>query len=85
LHLHIGCICFLFSKLPSDTVKSPGFFKPGSCFSFFFWNSYLFYFLFLVYSVFIIILYTKNKVFTFVYLDASLKFGERRHTAFFFK
>jgi hypothetical protein len=43
-----------------------------------------------MFSVFIIILYNKNKVFLFhfcifVYLDASLKFGERRHTSFFFK
>ncbi len=75
---------------PSDTVKSPVFFKPGSCFSFFrnFLSFYLFYFN--VFSVFIIILYNKNKVFLFhffifVYLDASLKFGERRHTSFFFK
>jgi hypothetical protein len=41
-------------------------------------------------DVFIIILYNKNKMFLFhfcifVYLDASLKFGERRHTSFFFK
>jgi len=69
-------------------VKSPDFFKLGSCFSF--KNFYLFYLLFLVFFVFIIILYIKNKVFLFhfcifVYLDASLKFGERRHTAFFFK
>ncbi len=49
-----------------------------------------FIFYFYVFSVFIIILYNKNKVFLFhfcifVYLDASLKFGERRHTSFFFK
>ncbi len=55
----------------------------------FFLNFYLFYFL-NVFSVFIIILYNKNKVFLFhfcifVYLDASLKFGEGRHTSFFFK
>jgi len=55
----------------------------------FFWNFYLFYFLFLVFSVFIIF-YNKNKVFLFhfcifLYLDASLKFGERIHTSFFFK
>ncbi len=41
-------------------------------------------------DVFIIILYNKKKMFLFhfcifVYLDASLKFGERRHTSFFFK
>jgi hypothetical protein len=41
-------------------------------------------------DVFIIILYNKNKMFLFhfcifVYLDASLKFGERKHTSFFFK
>ncbi len=41
-------------------------------------------------DVFIIILNNKNKMFLFhfcifVYLDASLKFGERRHTSFFFK
>jgi hypothetical protein len=41
-------------------------------------------------DVFIIILYNKNKMFLFhfcifVYLDASLKFGERRDTSFFFK
>jgi hypothetical protein len=56
-----------------------------SCFSFFL-NCYLFY----VFSVFIIMLYNKNKVFLFhfcifVYLDASLKFGERTHTSFFLK
>jgi hypothetical protein len=66
-------------------VKSPGFFKPSSCFSFFL--KLLSFFIFLVFSVLIIILYTKNKVFIFhfcifVYLDASLKFGERRHIAF---
>jgi hypothetical protein len=43
-----------------------------------------------VFSVFIIIFYNKNKVFLFhfcifIYLDASLKFGERKHTSFFFK
>jgi hypothetical protein len=60
----------------------------GSCFSVFlkplsssFFN---------VFSICIIILYNKNKVFLFhfcifVYLDASLNFGERRHTSFFFK
>jgi hypothetical protein len=53
-------------------------------------NFYLFIFYFYVFSVFINILYNKNKVFSFhfyifVYLDASLKFGERRHTSFFFK
>jgi len=41
-------------------------------------------------DAFIIILYNKNKMFffhfcIFVYLDASLKFGERGHTSFFFK
>jgi len=43
-----------------------------------------------VFCVFIIILSNKNEVFLFhfyifVYLDASLKFGKRRHTLFFFK
>jgi hypothetical protein len=42
------------------------------------------------FQIFIIILYNKNKVFLFhfyiyFYLDASLKFGERRHISFFFK
>jgi hypothetical protein len=42
-----------------------------------------------MFFIFIIILYNKNKVFLFhfcifVYLDASLKFGERRRTSFFF-
>jgi hypothetical protein len=52
-------------------------------------RAFLFFiFYFNVYSVFI--LYNKNKVFIFhfyifVYLDASLKFGKRRHTSFFFK
>jgi hypothetical protein len=51
-------------------------------------NFYVSYFY--VFSVYIIILYNRNKVFIFhfyifVYLDASLKFGERRHTSFFFK
>jgi hypothetical protein len=41
-------------------------------------------------DVFIIILYNKNKMFLFhfcifVYLNAKLKFGERKHTSFFFK
>jgi hypothetical protein len=54
----------------------------------FFYKTFIFFFN--VFSVFIIILYNKNKVFLFhfcifVYLDASLKFGERRHTSFFFK
>jgi len=54
----------------------------------FFRNFYLF--LKNVFSVFIIILYNKNKVFLFlfyifVYLDVSLKFGERRYISFFFK
>jgi hypothetical protein len=49
-----------------------------------------FIFYFYVFSIFIIILYNKNKLFlfhfyTFVYLDASLKFGEKKHTSFFFK
>ncbi len=48
---------------------------------------YLFYFY--VFYVFLVF-YNRNKVFLFyfcifVYLDASLKFGERRHTSFFFK
>ncbi len=43
-----------------------------------------------MFFVFIILLYNKNKVFVFHffifdYFDASLKFGERRHTSFFFK
>jgi len=68
-------------------VKSPGFFKLGSCFSFFF---KLLSFFKNVFFVFIIILYNKNKMFLFhfyifVYLDASLKFGERRYTSFFFQ
>jgi hypothetical protein len=42
-----------------------------------------------VFYVFLVF-YNRNKVFLFyfcifVYLDASLKFGERRHTSFFFK
>ncbi len=41
-----------------------------------------------MFLVFISILYNKNKVFLFhlyiYYLDASLKFEERRHTSFFF-
>jgi len=54
----------------------------------FFRNFYLF--LKNVFSVFIIILYNKNKVFLFrfyifVYLDVNLKFGERRYISFFFK
>jgi hypothetical protein len=63
----------------------------GSCFSFKKkLLSFLFLFNFYVFSVFIIILYNKNKVFLFhfcifVYLDASLKFGGRRHTSFFFR
>jgi len=45
---------------------------------------------FYVFFVFIFIFYNKNKVFLFhfcifFYLDASLKFGERKHTSFFFK
>ncbi len=41
-----------------------------------------------MFSVLIIILYSKTKMFffhfcIFVYLDVSLKFGERRHTSFF--
>jgi hypothetical protein len=65
-------------------VKSPGFLKPGL-------ETFIFFiFYFYVFSVFIIILYNKNKVFffhfcIFFYLDASLKFGERRHTSFFIK
>jgi len=40
--------------------------------------------------VFIILLYIRKKVFAFHfcifdYFDGSLKFGEKRHTAFFFK
>jgi len=72
-------------------VKSPGFFKLGSCFSFFYKLLFFLFFYFYVFSVIIIIiLYNKNKVFFFhffiyFYLDASLKFGERRHTSFFFK
>jgi len=52
----------------------------------FFLNFYFLYFY--VFSVFF--LNDKNKEFLFhfcifVYLDASSKFGERRHTSFFFK
>jgi hypothetical protein len=62
----------------------------GSCFSFFKKLFIFFIIYYYAFSVFIIILYSKNKVFLFhfcifVYLDASLKFGERRHTSFFFK
>jgi len=62
----------------------------GSGFLVFLKKNYLFYFIFYVFSVFIFILYNKNIVFLFhfcifVYLDASLKFGEKRHTSFFFK
>jgi hypothetical protein len=62
----------------------------GSCFNSFKKLLSFLFFIF-VFCVFIIILYNKNKVFlfhfcSFVYLDASLKFGERRHfTSFFFK
>jgi len=54
----------------------------------FFRNFQLFYFY--VFSIFITIFYNKNKVFLFhlyifFYLDASLKFGEKRDTSFFFK
>ncbi len=57
----------------------------------FFFKTFIFFIFYLyVFSVIIIILYNKTKVFLFhfcifVYLDASLKFGERRHTSFFFK
>ncbi len=59
-------------------------------FQFIFKKIIFFIIYFYVFSVFIILLYNKNKVFLFhfcifVYLDASLKFGERRHTSFFFK
>jgi hypothetical protein len=62
----------------------------GSCFSSLKKLLFYLFFIFYVFSVFIIILYSKNKVFLFyfcifVYLDASLRFGERRHTSFFFK
>jgi hypothetical protein len=45
---------------------------------------------FLFFTFMCFLLYNKNKVFPFhfcifVYLDASLKFGVRRHTSFFFK
>ncbi len=74
-------------QLPG-TVKSPGFFELGSCFNFF--QKLLFLNFFYVLYVFIIILNNKNKSvsFSLLYifnLDASLKFGERRHTSFFFK
>jgi len=66
---------------PLATVKSPGFFKLGSCFSFFYKLLTFLLFYFYVFSIFIIILYNKNKVFLFhfyiyFYLDASLKFGD---------
>jgi len=75
---------------PSATVKSRGFFKLGSCFSFFYKLLTFLFFYFYVFFIFNIILYNKNKVFLFhlyiyIYLDASLKFGKRRHTSFFFK
>jgi hypothetical protein len=59
-------------------------------FSFFKKNLSFLFLYFYVFSVFIIIFYNKNIVFLFhfcifVYLDASLKFGEIRHTSFFFK
>jgi hypothetical protein len=62
----------------------------GSCLLVFLKKNIFFIFYFYVFSVFILILYNKNIVFLFhfcifVYLDASLKFGERRHTSFFFK
>jgi hypothetical protein len=61
-HPLMGIYLYLSSAYlwPSDIVKSPHFFKHGSCFSFF-WSFYLFYFFILVFSVIIIILYTKNK------------------------
>jgi hypothetical protein len=62
----------------------------GSCFRFFFeLLSFILFYLY-VFSGFLIIFYNKNKMFLFhfcifVYLDASLKFRERRNTSFFFK
>jgi hypothetical protein len=63
----------------------------GSCFSFFLKLLYLKKkkYVFSVKKKHFI-LYNKNKVFLFhfcifVYLDASLKFGEKKHTSFFFK
>ncbi len=91
--LFLFCLSYIYIYTswypwPSGTVKSPGFFKLGSCFSFFF--NFNFFLFFNVFSVFIMIFYNKNKVFLFhfyifVYLDASLKFGERRYTSLFFK
>ncbi len=46
-------------------MKSPGFFKLGSCFSFFLETFNFFIFLFLCVFYFFIILYNKNKVFLF--------------------
>jgi hypothetical protein len=45
---------------------------------------------FYMFSIFIIILYNKNKVslihfYIFIYLDASLKFEEKRRTSFYLK
>jgi hypothetical protein len=50
---------------PSATVKAPGFFKLGSCFSFFLETFNFFIFYFYVFIIIIIILYNKNKVFLF--------------------
>jgi hypothetical protein len=68
-------ISFHFFKLvgtlwPSDIVKSPGFFKHGSCFSFFL---KLLFFIFYIFSVFLLllllfILKIKCFFFTFVFL-----------------
>jgi hypothetical protein len=62
----------------------------GSCFSFFKKLLSFLFFIFMCFFIFIFILYNNKEVFLFhfcifVYLDASLKFGERRHTSFFFK
>ncbi len=82
--IHLYYICTSGYPWPLDTVKSPVSLNLVL-------ETFIFFiFYFYVFSVFIIILYNKNKVFLFhfcifVYLDASLKFGERRHTSFFFK
>jgi hypothetical protein len=62
----------------------------GSCFSFFFKLLSFLFFIFMCFLLLLLFCIIKIKCFFFtfvffVYLDASLKFGERRHTSLFFK
>ncbi len=85
---------FIFTSLNPVPNVQVCYFKQCLVHVLVFFSKTFIFFIFIIFMCFlffiIIVLYNKNKVFLFhfcifVSLDASLKFGERRHTPLFFK